>query len=262
MIKFIVFSDMLCPYDDSTPDNIPSSFSGKINAVCSAASECRFFASLGNTVDGKADSEKSAQLLNNILNTFDRTASIHALMGVHESIIPKDEFMRIAEYTMRYRAFDVSDYRCIFLDALASEGEGFYIDDEQLGWISRLLGKSHRPAIIFTHVPLAVSSHENEARTIKNSAVLRELIENSNRVALVVQGGLPNQGHFISHGVPYITLASMGASGDASFARISVSSKGIKVSGFGEQESYEITNVFTKSNPSFLSKVRLFFKKY
>ena len=36
----------------------------------------------------------------------------------------------------------------------------FYIDDEQFGWISRLLGKSHRPAIIFTTIPLAVSPED------------------------------------------------------------------------------------------------------
>ncbi len=262
MIKFIAFSDMLCPYDDSAPGNIPPVCAKKINEVSEAASDCRFIATLGNTVDGSAGDEKSASLLNNILNSLDKTVSVHALMGDRDGVIPKAEFMRVAEYTMRYRAFDVSDYRCIFLDAV-SDGDGrFFIDEEQLGWISRLLGKSHRPAIVFTHIPLAVTSPESEELTVKNAAVLCELMEKSNKVALVVQGHLHASDHFISHGVPYITLAPMSASDEATFAGVSVSSKGIKVTGFGEQDSYEIANVFTTSKASFLTKVRMFFKKY
>ena len=214
------------------------------------------------TVDGNADPEKSACLLNNILNAFDSTTSIHALMGVRESVIPKDEFMRIAEYTMRYRAFDVSDYRCIFLDAVSDGNGAFYIDDEQLGWISRLLGKSHRPAIIFTHIPLAVSPDENPDLMMKNADELRALIEKSNKVALVLQASGPNPSHFISHGVPYITLSPMCASDEVSFALISVSSKGIGVNGFGTQESYDIFNIFTKNETSFWSKIKMFFKKH
>lgn len=260
MIQFIAFSDMLCPYDSAATENIPSAFTSKIESICAAASNCRFIATLGNTIDGNADAEKSACLLNNILNAFDSTASVHALMGVRESVIPKNEFMRIAEYTMRYRAFDVSDYRCIFLDAISDDNGLFYIDDEQLGWISRLLGKSHRPAIIFTHIPLAVSPDEPSAQTIKNADALRALIEKSNKVALVLQAAGPHPAHFISHGVPYITLSPMSATDETSFSLISVSSKGIMVDGFGAQESYEISNVFTRNEISFWAKVKSFFK--
>lgn len=262
MIQFIAFSDMLCPYDASAEENIPPAFEAKIRSICGAASSCRFIATLGNTIDGKADAEKSACLLNSILNAFDRTASIHALRGVRESVIPKDEFMRIAEYTMRYRAFDVSDYRCIFLDAVSDDNGGFYIDDEQFGWISRLLGKSHRPAIIFTHIPLAVSPDETSVKTIKNADELRSLIEKSNKVALVVQAAGSSPAHFISHGVPYITLSAMSASDDVSFSLISVSSKGVSVNGFSAQESYEISNVFTRNKESFWGKIKYFFKKH
>ena len=262
MIQFIAFSDMLCPYDAAAAENIPPAFVSRIESVCGAASGCRFIATLGNTIDGNADAKTSSCLLNNILNAFDSTASVHALKGIRESIIPKDEFMRIAEYTMRYRAFDVSDYRCIFLDAVKDADGRFYIDDEQLGWISRLLGKSHRPAIIFTNIPLAVSPDEDPALTIKNADALRALIEKSNKVALVLQASGPNPAHFVSHGVPYITLSPMCTSDEASFSLISVSSKGISVNGFGAQESYDISNIFTKNEVSFWSKVKLFFKKH
>ncbi len=262
MIQFIAFSDMLCPYDAKAPENIPPAFASKIESVCDVASNCRFIATLGNTVDGNADAKTSACLLNNILNAFDSTASVHALMGVRESVIPKDEFMRIAEYTMRYRAFDVSDYRCIFLDAVSDDDGNFYIDDEQFGWISRLLGKSHRPAIIFTHIPIAVSADEESGLTMKNADDLRALIEKSNKVALVLQASGPHSAHFIFHGVPYITLSPMSASDDVSFSLISVSSKGISVDGFGTQESYEISNIFTRNEISFWSKVKMFFKKH
>ncbi len=259
MIQFIAFSDMLCPYDAKAAENIPPAFASKIESICGAASNCRFIATLGNTIDGNAEAKTSACLLNNILNAFDNTASVHALMGVREGVIPKDEFMRIAEYTMRYRAFDFSDYRCIFLDAVSDNDGRFYIDDEQLGWISRLLGKSHRPAIIFTHIPIAVSPDEDSVLTMKNADALRALLEKSNKVALVLQASGPHPAHFISHGVPYITLSSMSASDDVSFSLVSVSSKGISVDGFGAQETYEISNAFTKNQISFWSKVKMFF---
>lgn len=262
MIQFIVFSDMLCPYDAAATQNIPPAFASKIESICGAASNCRFIATLGNTIDGNADAEKSARLLNNILNAFDGTASVHALMGARESVIPKSEFMRVAEYTMRYRAYDVSDYRCIFLDAVSDDDGRFYIDDEQLGWISRLLGKSHRPAIIFTHIPLVVSSDESSAQTLKNADALRALIEKSNKVSLVVQAAAFSPAHFISHGVPYITLAPMSASDDISFSLVSVSSKGISVDGFGTQESYKIANIFPKNEITFWEKVKMFFRKH
>ena len=261
MIQFIAFSDMLCPYDAAEAENIPPAFASKIDSICTAASNCRFIATLGNTIDGNSDAETGACLLNNIFNAFDSTASVHALMGIRESIIPKDEFMRIAEYTMRYRAFDVSDYRCIFLDAVKDADGRFYIDDEQLGWISRLLGKSHRPAIIFTHIPLAVSPEESSSLTVKNADALRTLIEKSHKVALVLQAAGPNPTHFISHGVPYITLSPMSATDEPSFSLISVSSRGITLHGFGAQESYDISNAFTKNEISFREKVKKFFQK-
>ncbi len=273
MIKFIAFSDMRCRYTDSEQSHIASSDTKKINALCDVASHgYRFIASIGDTLDGNATAENSSALLNDILNAYDRATAIHSIMGERDSVITKREFMKLCDYAMRYRAFDVSDYRCIFLDTCIGDvsepytttdsDHGFIVDDEQLSWLSRLLGKTHRPAIIFSHAPLAVSDKADEKHLVKNSEKLRELIENSKKVSLVVSGHMDKPDCVISNGVPYITLAPMYKSENATFAKISVSSNGIEVEGSGEQDSFSIENINEKEEQCISTRIKSFFKKY
>lgn len=273
MIKFIAFSDMRCPYTEGEQSHIVASDAKKIDALCDVAAHgYRFIADLGDTVDGNSTTEKSSVLLNDILNAYDRATSIHSIMGERDSVITKREFMKLCDYAMRYRAFDVSDYRCIFLDTCIGDtsepynttdsSRGFVVDDEQLAWLSRLLGKTHRPAIIFSHAPLAVSDKADEKYLVKNSEKLRELIEKSKKVALVISGHMDKSDRVISHGVPYITLSPMYKAEDATFAKISVSSKGIEVEGYGEQESFSIENINEKKEQCITTRIKSFFKKY
>ncbi len=273
MIKFIAFSDMRCRYADGEQSHIAASDAKKIDALCDVAAHgYRFIASLGDTVDGSATTENSSALLNDILNAYDSAASVHSIMGERDSVITKREFMKLCDYAMRYRAFDVSDYRCIFLDTCIGDtsepytttdsNRGFIVDDEQLAWLSRLLEKTHRPAIIFSHAPLAVSDKADEKFLVKNSGKLRELIEKSKKVALVVSGHMDKPDRVISHGVPYITLAPMYKSAEATFAKISVSSSGIEVEGFGEQETFSIENINEKKEKCITTRIKSFFTKY
>lgn len=273
MIKFIAFSDMRCPYTVGSDSHIADCDAKKIEELTSSVTPgCRFIASLGDIIDGNSDSEKSTELINDILYSYDRAAAIHAVMGERESVLTKRGFMKLGDYAMRYRAFDVSDYRCIFLDTCIGDASdvygttdqkhGFEVDDEQFAWLSRLLGKSHRPAIIFSHAPIAVSKPENEKFVVKNSSRLRDLIENSGKVALVLSGHMDNGDCIVSRGVPYITLSPMYKTVESTFSKVSVSSSGIEIEGFGSQESLSIANVSKEHKLTLSSKLRSVFKKH
>lgn len=241
MIQFIVTSDMRASYVIEDDMHISASDVKKIEEITSSVtSDCRFIADLGDCIDGKSSPAESSAALDDIVSCYRQSPTqLHMLMGERSSLITKQGFLEKTGSSMRYRAFEFADYRCIFLDALSGDN-GFYIDDEQFDWLSRLLGKTHRAAVIFSHAPIALTDESNEANLISNRKLLRELFENSRKVALVISGHSDKGDLVVSHGVPYITLAPSCASDGATFAKISVSSKGVSGEGFGAQESFSV----------------------
>jgi len=269
VIEFVVFNNLQCRYSDNSELCIDDISMQKINTVCDAAVGSRFIATLGNTIDGSADQNKSLQLLSNILSKLNVSTAVHSIMGKCDTVIPKREFTKCSGYAMRYHAFDVSDYRCIFLDTcINNESDPYdtnsdcdiFIDKEQFEWLSRLMGRSHRPAVIFLSSPVICDS-ENDSDKLKNSIAFRALVEKSNKVALVVSGGKTSS-HTVYNGVPYINLSPMDSSDTATFAKISVSSKEIKVCGFGAQESYSIHKFHEKEEKlSFFNRLKAHFSQ-
>ncbi|MBR5543686.1 MAG: metallophosphoesterase [Oscillospiraceae bacterium] len=260
MIKFIVASDMRFSFSSENDMHISSLAAQKIESIVfEASSECRFIADLGDTVDGKASAEESRLVIQDTISLYDKApVSLHFLMGERDRAVTNEVFLQLSGYAMRYRAFDVSDYRCIFLDTLCSEN-GFEIDEEQFQWLSRLLDKSHRPAIIFSHAPIAGTDESNSNEFVANREKLRSLFEKSHKVALVVSGHAEKSEHLVLNNVPYITLSPSYSSDEATFARFSVSSEGVTVDGFGAQESFTIEHPFTKNKEEpLLSRIKRF----
>ena len=266
MLKFIAVSDFRCNYEKSDDLCIPEANLKKFNSIAAASDkDVRFIADLGDSLSENTSPENASELFKNIFYAYDNIADIHSIMGEHDFLLTKEKYLELNDYSMRYRAFDHSDYRCIFLDSCVKDSDGnvsFEIDDEQIMWLSRLLGKSHRPAIIFTHAPLAVSNPADEAKMVRNAAALRELCETSKKVSLVISGHLDHGDFLLSNNVPYITLAPMCVGNDATFAKITVSSRGVDIKGFGNQESYSVPSPHEKpSTPTFFSRLRNFFKR-
>jgi len=266
LLKFIAVSDFRCDYEKHNESCIPEAAQKKLDSIAEVTGKnVRFIADLGDSLSENIPPENAPELFKNIFYAYDRIADIHSVMGEHDFLLTKEKYLDLNDYAMRYRAFDHSDYRCIFLDSCVKDSDGnvyFEIDDEQIMWLSRLLGKSHRPAIIFTHAPIAVSDPTDEDKTIKNSSRLRELIETSNKVSLVVSGHLNHSDFVYSGNVPYITLAPMCGSDDATFAEITVSSRGVDIKGYGNQTSHTVPKTTEKvTKTTFFSKLRKIFKR-
>ncbi len=265
MLKFIAVSDFRCNYEKHDDSCIPEAESKKLDAIAEAVGkDIRFIADLGDSLSESIPTENAPELFKNLFYAYDSMTDIHSVMGEHDFLLTKEKYLELNEYSMRYRAFDHSDYRCIFLDSCTKNSDGnvyFEIDDEQIMWLSRLLGKSHRSAIIFTHAPIAVSDSSDEDKTVRNSAKLRELIESSGKVSLVVSGHLDHGDFVLSRNVPYISLAPMCTGEDATFAEITVSSRGVDIKGFGAQTSHTVPKTPEHTpKKTFFSKLKNLFR--
>lgn len=257
MIKFIVASDLRAPHFIEDNMHIDSSVIKKIDEITSAADDCNFIADLGDCLDGNSSPEEGRAVLDDIYSLYNRAdAPVHMLMGERTAVVSKEAFLSHTNTPFRYRAFDVINYRCIFLDAIQKDGE-FYIDNEQFDWLARLLGKPHRTAVIFSHAPIALTDESDDSKLIANRALLRELIETSKKVALVVSGHSDKGDLVVSNEVPYITLSPSFSSEDATYAKITVSSHGVVGEGFGAQESFSVyTPVEEPEKKSIFKKIR------
>lgn len=253
MIDFVVVPGIRLEYDADAEFNISADGILKAEQILQNASGTRFSAFIGDICDGKAAPEQSLRLIGGLKRLFgEAEARICPVMGECDSAVPKQSFMNAFGFSPRYRAIDVSDYRCIFLDTLMADpsdpyssekSDGrFFIDDEQLMWVSRLLGRSHRTAVIFSNVPIFLPEGA-DGPVVENGEKLREVIEKSKKVSLVISGRSKTSGYTVSNGVPYISLSDGGEGGKFSFARVSVSSRGVSVSGFGDELSFSIENL-------------------
>lgn len=266
MLKFIAVSEFLCNYEKHDGSCIPEAESKKLDAIAKAlGKDVRFIADLGDSLSENTPSENAPELFKSLFYAYDNMTDIHSVMGEKDFILTKKKYLELNEYSMRYRAFDHSDYRCIFLDSCVKDDNGdvyFDIDDEQVMWLSRLLGKTHRSAIIFTHAPVAVSNPDDADKTVRNAEKLRELFETSNKVSLVVSGHLDHSDFVLSRDVPYITLAPMSGSEAATFAEITVSSRGVDIKGYGGQTSHSAPKTPEhNTNKGFFSKLKNLFKR-
>ncbi len=240
MIKFIVTSDLRASHVIEENMHIGASVIKKVEDITNVADDCNFIADLGDCLDGNASPNEGCAVLDDIYALYNRAdIPLHMLMGERTSVVSKEAFLQHTNTPFRYRAFDVANYRCIFLDAVQKDGN-FYIDDEQFDWLSRLLGKSHRTAVIFSHAPIALTDESDDSKLLTNRALLRELIETSDKVALVVSGHSDKGDLVVSNGVPYITISPNCLSDETTFARITVSSRGVVGEGFGAQESFSV----------------------
>ncbi len=251
MLKFFAASDLRCGYEKRDETCIPEAMAEKIKSIMlSVGKDVRFIVDLGDSMCEDLAPEKASELFRDLFYTYDSIADVYSVMGERDFLLTREKYLELNDYSMRYRAFDRSDYRCIFLDCCVADEEGsvhFELDDEQFSWLSRLLGKSHRPAIIFLHAPVAVSDPADEDKLLKNSKELRQLIESSQKVSLVVSGHLDHGDFVLSNKVPYVTLSPMNSGEEATFAEITVSSRGVDIKGHGAQDSHSVPKETEKS---------------
>ena len=96
-----------------------------------------------------------------------------ALIGNHDTSLPKQAFYPYFDMPDRYYAFDCGAYRCLVLDACLNdvreplpkteiEWDNCRIDPQQSAWLRRELEGANGDVLIFTHVPFMFEDRETE----------------------------------------------------------------------------------------------------
>lgn len=144
------------------------------------------------------------------------------VLGNHDvDSISKQDFLSRATNTgiapdASYYAFDARGVHCIVLDAnFMADGQAYdsgnfnwtetYICPEELAWLERDLRKTRKKVLVFCHQCL----DGDESHHVKNSVVVREVLEDSKKV-LAVFTGHNHAGHYsLINGIHYYTLKAL-----------------------------------------------------
>ncbi len=245
MVEFVVVFDIDLKYDENSEYKISAEGISNLEEVC-RLSDGLVLSSLLGGICRDASASQAIEIIGGLKSFFsERGVRVYSVMDRSDACIPKHNFMNAFGSSPRYRAVDVFDYRFIFLDTLISNPEAPYsfddadgrhcIDEEQLMWLSRLLERSHRRAVIISDVPIFLPDDMN-GPCLENGKELRGVLEKSNKCALVVSRGDSTEHHFVSNSIPYIFIPH-NADG-FSCSRVSASSQKIDVTASDARNSF------------------------
>ncbi len=114
------------------------------------------------------------------------------------------------------------------------------VSKKQLKWLDRELRKAERKgqkAIVMGHAPIAPDS---ATATEMNAPAIREVLHSHEKTVLAYFSGHEHKGGLEMLGsIPCLTFLGMCEGSQNRYAIVSVYGNGIKVQGFGDQESYD-----------------------
>jgi Calcineurin-like phosphoesterase len=211
-----------------------------------------FAVELGDFIDAAGGSvETELDYLRTIDAAFaDLTCDRHYVLGNHcIDILTKHEFLHHSGAREPHYSFDAAGVHFVILDACYRQsGEPYgrqnghwqdtVIPLAELDWLRADLASGDTPTIVFAHQRLdATASH-----SVKNHAEVRAVLEESGRVAAVLQGHSHENDLVTVEGIPYCTIRALieGAGEDNnSFGIASVFADGsLRIDGYLQQADY------------------------
>ena len=219
-------------------------------AVENGAAGCDCIVNLGDTADGFAGHRPQTELLSEVRDVLRGSGlPYHAIIGNHDTSLPKEDFYPYLDMPDRYYAFDCGGYRCLVLDACLNDvreplpqteiqWDDCWIDPGQIAWLRQELEQTAGDVLIFTHVPFMLETRETEnPHLIRNRDAVMELFEKSGKVRAVFSGHYHDGCFGMCGGIPYITFSAMVIGEENAYAMVDVTDGGITVTGFGRQKS-------------------------
>lgn len=206
---------------------------------------------LGDFIDAADSVDAELRYLKRIDRDFSALgADRHYVLGNHcVHTLTKEEFLGGVERTRSYYSFDRAGYHFVVLDAcFRSDGEPYgrknfhwtdaNIPAAEIEWLRRDLRETAKPTVVFAHQRLDVHDHYG----VKNAAEVRQLMEESGKVAAVFQGHSHKNDHQDIGGIHYCTLVAMvegsGAENNG-YSVLTVSADGtLGIEGFRNQADY------------------------
>jgi 3',5'-cyclic AMP phosphodiesterase CpdA len=274
LLRFGVFAD--AQYDRDTTDNPLHRHYAKSRIWLAEAmdrfngEDLAFVVSLGDLID------RSAGALEDILPTLHASqAPIYYVYGNHDYPKPYDKAVQRQIFKTLgqddgYRCLHFGDVDIILLNTneiatysskpgskahkraeqllqTAKDAHLPYarkyngaLSDKQLKWLDRELRKAERKgqkAIVMGHAPIAPDS---ATATEMNAPAIREVLHSHEKTVLAYFSGHEHKGGLEMLGsIPCLTFLGVCEGTQNRYAIVSVYGNGIKVQGFGDQESYD-----------------------
>lgn len=252
IVRFGMVTDIHHADKDSTKTRFYRSAKGRLEkAVREFASRKLDFAiSLGDFIDSAPTVEGERQNLVEINSVFKRlSCPRHYVLGNHCVYnLTKAEYLAGVERERSYYAFDRGGVRFLVLDGCFRKDGVDYgrqnydwrdtsIPEKEIAWLRGELGRGRGPVVVFVHQRL----DRVDDVGIKNSPVVREMLEKSGRVQAVFQGHSHENDRTDINGITYLTMAAIIEQPDPAGGAHSVVEIGpgrMVVEGFGRQAGF------------------------
>ena len=178
---------------------------------------------LGDLIDKGKTPEEPVECLEEIMRLL-RTSGVpyRMLSGNHDSrVFGTAEFSKRTDTPPSPCLLDTATHRLIFLDACYSSDMMHYsstpseryswkdsnLPTEQLDFLQSALRSSQKPCIVLLHQNLESQADPNHR--VNNAQKARQIMEESNKVSLVLQGHYHKGGDRMENGIRYLTVPAM-----------------------------------------------------
>ena len=223
--------------------------------------EVSFVVNVGDIIDGTHDAKVDEANYSRILRPLERSGvPVHHVLGNHDmESLAKARVCGILgiPHARTWYSFEREGTLLVILDAnFRADGTPYdsgnyewtdaFIPPEQLDWLSGELHRARgRRAIVFVHQNLdeRLRDGEPDPHLVTNAGEVRSILERAGCEIVVFQGHYHPGLLRTSGNVSYLTIQAM-CEGDSmeenAYAVVTVTDDGVRIEGFGRQESYEI----------------------
>jgi len=209
-----------------------------------------FVISLGDFIDSAPSVEQEKGYLTEINSVFQRlSCPRHYVLGNHCVYnLTKAEYLKGVDRERSYYAFNQGGVRFLVLDACFRKDGVDYgrqnydwkdtsIPEKEITWLREELQRGRGPVVVFVHQRL----DRVDDVGVKNSPIVREILEKSGRVQVVFQGHSHENDRTEINGIPYLTMAAIIEQPDpagGAHAVVEIAPRQMKVEGFLRQAAY------------------------
>lgn len=143
----------------------------------------------------------------------------HYVLGNHcVDQLKKVEFLQGVGQKDSYYSFDKNGFHFVVLDScFKSDGTPYgrrnfkwtdaNVPEPELQWLQADLKQTTHPTVVFAHQPLDLK--DTDAHAVKNSSVVRKVLEESGKVSAVFQGHSHHNNYSEIGGIHYCTMVAM-----------------------------------------------------
>lgn len=146
-------------------------------------------------------------------------APIINVAGNHDTVyLGREELMATwGERGPLHRSLDLGGYHLVVLHSLERKDIDVTIGQDQLTWLEEDLARTHLPVLVLCHHPLSEQDFDDSRwfakaphlALVKNRREVREVLRESGKVRLVVNGHV-HRNHFdVVDGLPFVTVQSL-----------------------------------------------------